>query len=329
MTHLRSPLHFAALLTTLVLLPAAAAQSTQEAGAAQSPRFGVPENYFGRFGGVTPILELDAKNDVTRIGLGRLPLPTEHDLRFTVANRPEQNLWDYSLSTRMNNTTYLVGIENDVRRAEVLHNPYTGPQFTGVVREKGLSELSAGYAFTALNGQAYIYNKAGLAASGERREPFTYSQVGTAYTEKVGGVSFRVAPLARLYLYPFEGKAHSSAEVLVSATATPTPQLLLEASHLERFAAGESVIPDYGQARAQETSLYATYRLPYAGDPAFGVGAVRGGYTHNWQNDWNYYRGDLFLRSNLLPVMVGPRAEYRVAPDGTGQWVYGFVTLGK
>ncbi|MDO4264664.1 MAG: hypothetical protein Q4C67_10755, partial [Deinococcus sp.] len=271
-------LRLTALLPLLALLPAAAAQ---ENTAPPSPRFGVPENYFGRFGGVSPILELNDKSNVTRIGLGGLPLPTEYDLRFTVANRPEQNLWDYSLSTRMNNTTYLLGIENNVRRAEVLHNPYTGPQFTGVVREKGLSELSGGYAFTALNGQAYIYNKAGLAASGAKREPFTYSQVGMAYTEKVGGINFRVAPLARLYLYPFGGKAHTSAEVLVSATAAPTPQLLLEASHLERFAAGESVIPDYGQARTQETNLYATYRLPYQNDPAFGVGAVRGSYTHN------------------------------------------------
>ncbi|GHG02941.1 hypothetical protein GCM10017783_14100 [Deinococcus piscis] len=327
-------LHSAALLLLLALAPAAAAQSTAAPPPAETAppaglRFGVPTNYFGRFGGVSPILELNDKNDVSRIGLGGLPLPTEHDLRFTVANRPDKDVWDYSISTRMNNTTYLIGIENDVRRAEVTHNPYTGPQFTGVLREKGLSELSAGYAFTALEGQAYVYNKAGVAASGEKREPFTYSQVGTAYTEKVGNIDFRVAPLARLYTYPFAGKVHSNAELTVTATTAPTPQLLLEATHLERFAAGDSVISEYGLGRAQETSLYATYRLPYAGDPAFGVGAVRGSYTHNWQNDWNYYRGDLFLRSNLLPVMVGPRAEYRVAPDGTAQWIYGFVTLGK
>ncbi|WP_261665076.1 hypothetical protein [Deinococcus sp. Marseille-Q6407] len=308
-----------ALLSLLALLPAAAAQDN-------SP-FRVPENYLGRFGGTSPIFELNDKSDITRLGLNGIPLPTNADIRFTVAKRP--NSWDLLLSTRRNDTTYLIGTENQVRRVEVSHNPYTGPQFTGLLREKGLSEVSAGYAFTTLDNKVYVYNKAGLAASGDLREPFTYTQVSTSYNDKVGEVNFRVAPLARLYTYPFEGKVHASAEVVVSANTRPTPQLLLEASHLERFATGDSVIPDFRQGRAEETNLNATYRVPYQNDPQFGIGALRGGYTHNWQNDWNYFRGDLFLRSNLLPFMAGPRAEYRLSPDGKGSWVYGLVTLGK
>lgn len=308
-------------LCAALLLPVASAQ------AEPGPRFGVPTDYFSRFGGAAPIFEVNDKNDLTRVGLSGVPLPTAYDLRFTVAKRP--TTWDYSLSTRMNDTTYLIGIENDVRRLEVTHNPYTGPQFTGLLREKGVSELSGGYAQTALDGKVYILNKAGLAASGDIFTPFSYSQVGATFTEQVGKVNFRVSPIARLNLYPVEQAAHSSAEVTVAATTALTPQLLLEASHIERFAAGKSVIPEYGFGRVQETNLYATYRLPYTTDPAFTVGAVRGGYTHNWQTDWNYFKGDLLLRSSAIPVMFGPRAEYRMAPDGTSSWVYSLVTLSK
>lgn len=318
----------AALYLVLPLLAFSGSIALAQSGATSSPSpFGVPSNYFSRFGGLSPILELDDKNDPSHIGLTGVPLPTEYDLRFTVAKRP--TTWDYSLSTRYNDTTYLIGTENDIKRIEVTHNPYTGAQFTGLLREKGLSELSGGYAQTALDGKVYFLNKAGLAASGQVFTPFAYSQVGGNVNQQVGKVSFRVSPLARIYLYPVEAETHSSAEVTFVATVPVTPQLLLEASHLERFAAGKSVIPEYALGRAQETNLYATYRLPYDTDPAFTLGAIRGGYTHNWQNDWNYFRGDVLLRSNALPIMFGPRAEYRLAPDGKGTWVYSLVTLGK
>lgn len=322
-----------AALASALLTPAAAQQQNpaqQEGSTPQSPpppRFGVPANYLGRFSGLSPVLETDDKSDITKLGLAGIPLPAEQDWRVLLVRRPDY--WDYTLSTRKNDTTYLVGKLDNIWRGEAVHDPYTGPQFRALLSFGGFSELSGGYAFTALDGKARILSKVGVAASGDIRTPFGYTQAGGTFGTRVGAVNFSVTPQARVYLYPFETSAYGSAEVVFAANTALTPQLLLEANHLERWSAGRSVIPEFAQSRAQETNLSATYRLPVEGDPAFGLGAVRGSYSHNWQNQWDYLRGDVLLRSSSLPVMMGPRLEYRSGPDGQGRWVYGLVTLGK
>lgn len=119
-------------------------------------------------------------------------------------------------------------------------------------------------------------------------------------------------------------EAQASLDLNLSANYSPMSGLVLEASHLERQAAGSVPIGDFGLGRHHESNFNVTYRL--AGlDTAFRLGAVRSRVTRNWTGDYTLLRGDVLLRSSALPSMIGPSIGYQWGPGGKDS--HGLISL--
>lgn len=306
-------------IAALLLSASAAAQSSPLSG------LRLPANYMSRFGSTELVLSSEAG-----YGVRAFPLMSPLDIRLSLVKAP--TYWDYSVSTRLNDTTLAVGTFYNTPRLEVTRDPATGFQYSGFLQGKGqLSRVSGGYAFTVAQGRVRVLNNVGVAIDPTRAAVYSQSEVGGGYGKSFGKLNTYFGSTARLYTFPMQRQMQGSLDAVVAASVSPVTGLTLDASHFERFVGGEVAVPAFGFGRYQESNASVTYRLPVsATPPAFMVGAVRSRLTHTWQNDYTYLRNDILFRLDALPSLVGPSIGYQWSPTGKdNKWVFSLVTLPK
>lgn len=308
-------------LLALGAVPAAGARAAPEG----SPLFGLklPPGYFNRFDRV----EVLASN-TDGYGTRFLPVPVTADLRVTLVKTPTG--LDYGVGTQMGNLGVLVGVFRGVPRAEMNQGLPSGFQWYGLVQGKGeLSRFALAYAHTGNEGRFRLLNAVGLASQAGVGAPYGYTEIGSYAPRTFGKLRTGVGLTGRLYTFPVQMDAQASFDLNLSASYSPLPGLVLEASHLERAAAGSVPIGGFGLGRVQESNFAATYRLAGA-DTALRLGAVRSRLSRNWTGDATSLRGDVFLSSSALPSMLGPSVGYHWGPGGRdGHWLISLVALPK
>lgn len=319
-----------ALPVTLLALGTLASAQT----AASTPAFGVrfPADYLSRFSSIDPLLE-----NSLGYGIRGFPLPFSQDIRVSLAKRP--NYWEYALSTRYQDTLFAVGVFDNgsaatagIPRAEITHDPFRGFQYSGRLQGNGAySRFTTGYAFTVAGDRVRVLNNVGVAFQGDVTAPYTQTEVSGSYGKSFGPLNLNFGTTARLFTFPVQGQLQGSVDLNVGGNVSLARGLTLEASQLERFAAGTVAIPDLNLSRYRQTDAALTYRLPApTGPSAFSVGGVRTRVTRDWTNDYTYLRNDLLFRSDALPVLVGPSVGYQWGPTtATSAWLIGISFLGK
>ncbi|MFC5848950.1 hypothetical protein [Deinococcus petrolearius] len=314
----------------LSLLGLGALASAQSA----APNFGVrvPTDYLSRLASIDPLLE-------SSIGYGvrGFPLPFTQDVRVSLAKRP--NYWEYAVSTRYRDTLFAAGVFDNgstatagIPRLEITRDPFKGFQYSGRLQGNGAySRFTAGYAFTVAGDRVRILNNAGVAFQGDVTAPYTQTEASGNYGKSFGPLNVNFGTTARLFTFPVQGQLQGSVDLSVGANVSPARGLTLEASQLERFAAGSVAIPDLNLVRYRQTDAAITYRLPApVGPSAFSVGGVRTRVTRDWTYDYTYLRNDLLFRSDALPVLVGPSVGYQWGPSAaTTTWLLGVSFLSK
>ncbi|WP_041227009.1 hypothetical protein [Deinococcus deserti] len=285
----------------------------------------LPPDYFSRFGGLQPVI-----SNTEGYGVRYFPLPFRQDIRLSVVKAP--TYVDVGVTARSNDTSFAIGRFYNTMTFEITRNPYKGVQFGGVVRDNGgLSNFSGGYAFTVLNDRVRILNNVGVAYKGDKAAPYTQSEVSAGYGKAFGKFNTYVAATGRYYLFPMQQQGQASVDLYAAVNVSPVRGLSLDASHFESFTSGTVAIPDFGRGRYEGSTLSATYRLS-SGWPSsvLGFGAVRTRVSRDWTNDYTYVHGDLFLRTDVLPAMVGPSIGYRFGPgNAEGAWLLSLVALPK
>lgn len=303
----------------LLLSASAAAQTSSVLG------LRLPPNYLSRFGSTELVLSSEAG-----YGVRYFPLMSPLDIRLTLVKAP--TYWDYSVSTRLNDTTLAAGTFYNVPRLEVTRDPYKGFQYSGFFQGKDqYSRVSGGYAFTVAQDRVRVLNNVGVAIAPTLAAVYTQSEVGGGYGKAFGKVNTYFGSTARLYTFPMQKQMQGSFDAVAVASVSPLSGLTLDASHFERFVGGKVAVPAFGLGRYQESNASVTYRLPVgATPPAFTVGAVRSRLTRTWQNDYTYLRNDVLFRLDALPSLVGPSIGYQWSPKGDdNKWVFSLVTLPK
>lgn len=291
----------------------------------------LPKDYWNRFNRIQAIAS-------TRDGFGvrYFPLPLEVDLRVTLAKRP--HYWEYGIGTRMYDTTFFAGIydngpdaQKGIPRVEATHDPFKGYQATALWQGEGaLSRFSVGHAWTFEQDKVRVLQNVGYATQNAVKEPFTETIASGYFPKSFDKVNTALSVTGRAYTYPLAQKAQASVDLTLSANVTPVPGLTFDGFHMERFAAGESVIPGFGFGRYRETALNTTYRMQYAADPEFAFGGVRERFNHYWTSNSSWAYGDLFFRTKYLPVLFGPSVGYYWSPDGkSNKWVISLTTAPK
>lgn len=325
----------------VLLSGVAAAQTTPDLG------IKLPPNYFSRFG-MTSLVASNAYG-VNGFGVRYFPLPLPADLRLSVVKRPLY--WEYALYTRQNDTTFQAGVfdngdaaKNGIMKVELDHNPRAGLQYAALIQDIDqptrvhVSRFSVGYANLFLNNRVRLLNNVGIAFQKEVVAPYTYSVLSGGYTQKVNTyVSLGVNAAGILYTFPAQKEYQASVDVTPNIQLRPTPELTLNARHLERFVTSTSPtppIPDFNLDRYQQTDASVDYRLPFKTD--FSVNMLRTRVTRDWTNNRTYLYNDILFRVNALPVIVGPTVGYQWWPankDGTKSvnthFTFGFSTAPK
>jgi hypothetical protein len=306
------------LLAGLAAFPVAGAQTT-------GAPFGLklPPGYMDRFG-ATAVMA----SSTSGFGVRYLPLPLAADLRVSLVKTPAS--LDYGLSGNLGTLNVAVGVFSGMPRAEMGQNLPSGVQWSGLVQgPEGLSRLTFGYALTQNEGRFRLLNAVGLAARSALSAPYSYSEVSNFAPRSFGKVNAALGTTGRLYTFPAQQEAQASFDLNLSANYSPLPGLLLEGSHLERFAAGSVPIADFGLGRYEESNFNVTYRLP-GPDSALRLGAVRSRLARNWTADYTYLYGDVLLRTSALPSMFGPSLGYQWGPGGRdAHWLISLVSLPK
>lgn len=310
-------------------------------GAASADQvFGVhlPDGYLGRFSSIEAVV-----SNTDGYGVRYLPLPLDPDIRITLLKTP--TYWDYGLTANYAGISMGAGVFYNVGKVYAQHDPWTGWQW-GVYTElpdllrpnsgtAPFSKAYVGYAFA--QDAARVMSNFGVAALKTPRNGDTwivgpYWQVVGSYDKGKDldpSVNVGINVTGRFYAYPLQGQAQGSLDITPRLQLRPLPGFTVDVSHLERFVQGEVQMGD-SYARYQESNATLTYRLKYATDPAFNLGALRARVTRNWTGDYTYVRGDVFFRSNALPVMVGPSIGYQFGPNGADSYfLWSLVTLWK
>lgn len=305
-------------------LLAGAALSLSTAAAQTTGGFQLPPDYFSRFGSLQAVV-----SNTEGYGVRYFPLPTPLDIRLTLVKAP--TYLDAAVSLRTNDTTFAVGKFYNVPTLQVTHDPYKGMQFSGILRDGGLSDFSGGYAFTLWNDRVRVLNTAGLAFKGDLAAPYTRTEATVGYGQTFGKFNTYAYATGRYYLFPAQWLGQLSADFYAAVNVSPLPGLVLDASHFERFVTGEVIIPEFGVSRYEQSTATVTYRLPGGWpSPVFGLGGVRARAVRDWTNDYTYVYGDLFFRTDSLPTMVGPSIGYRFDPGGkTGILLVSLVAIVK
>ncbi|MPY65229.1 hypothetical protein F8S09_00780 [Deinococcus sp. SDU3-2] len=283
--------------------------------------FQIPPNYLSRFASTELVISTEAG-----YGVRAFPLLFPQDIRVSVVKAP--TYWDYNVSTRVQDTTLAAGVFYNVPRLEVTHDPPKGLQFGGLIQGGGnLTKFSAGYAHLLWEDRARLLGNVGVAFVGGNGVPYAQTEATAGYGRSFGKLNTYVGGAARLFAFPVQRDAQGSVDAVVVLNTTPLPGLTLDATHFERFVTGEVAVPAFSLGRYNETKAGVTYRLP--GDPALGLGAIRTRLSHAWQSDVTTVWGDVLLRLNVLPSLVGPSVGYQWTPDGKGRWLISLVTLPK
>lgn len=325
------------LLTLILLSGGALAQSSVTPAPAQpsgleafAAKF--PPNYFSRFGSTTVLV---TQSD--GFGVRAFPLPLTQDIRFTLAKRP--NYWEYNVFTRYQGVLIAAGVfdngataKTGIPRAEMTYDPYTGVQWSAKWQGAGYhSKVSVGYAFTVANNKVRVLNNVGIAEQKGVVAPYTQSEVTARDTLKLNpATSVRGVATARLYTFPAQSTAQTSVDLTFGATYNPSRALLLDVSHLERFAFGKVAIPDFNFARYEETNGSLLLRTPINPNQSTGLGGFRIRATRNWTGDYTYLRGDILIYDKRLPVLIGPTIGYQWGPTTqTSTFLFGVSSAPK
>lgn len=322
-------------LRTTLALGAAALLGLGSVADAQS--LNLSRTYLTRLGSVSVVA-----SSTEGFGVRNFPLPTGEDIRFTVVRNTQYDYWDYGLTGQFKNLRAAAGVFSSVPKAELTYDQRDGMVGSVLIQGRnyaGLayhSHLYAGYSFTTDSNRVRILNVVGVAEQEVSRKgekyvlaPYLRSEMTTSHSAKFGVFNARLSTLGRLYAYPDQGTAQLSADVTPGVSVAPVPGLLLDASHLSRMVTGTSPIRDFNLVNLQQSTLIATYRLPVGKTPpAVMLGGLRGRLVRNWTNDYTYAYGDVFIRLDALPVMLGPSIGYQWTPGGrTDKWVFSLVTL--
>lgn len=307
-----------------------AAAGLPVAGAADTGNL-FPPDYFSRFGSIEVLA-----SSTSGFGVRAFPLPTPLDLRVSLAKRP--NYWEYALSTRQKDTTFLIGVldNGDTAtagrpRLEITHDPWKGFQFSGVAQGPGFhSRASVGYATLLANDRVRFVNDIGVAFQNEVVAPYTHSEIGGGYSQPISNkVNAGIQVTGRLYTFPTHQKYQGSVDITPSIEVRPTPQLTLQASHMERFVNGQVAIPDLNLTRYQETNASLSYRL--GGTADFSVGMLRTRVKEAWREKQTYLYNDVLFRVAALPVLVGPSIGYQWDQNNKAntRWIFSLSTAPK
>lgn len=320
-------------LRTTLALGAAVLLGLTSVGAAQG--LNLSRTYLTRLGSASIVA-----SSTDGFGVRNFPLPTGEDIRFTVVRNTVYNYWDYGVTGQFKNLKAAAGVFYSIPTAELTYDQRDGMVGSVLIQDRnyaGLdyhSHLYAGYSFTTDRNRVRILNVVGVAEQEDSKKrdvvaPYLRSEMTTAYSAKFGVFNARLSTVGRLYAYPEQGAAQLSADVTPGVSVAPVPGLLLDASHLSRMVTGTSPIRDFNLVDLQQSTLIATYRLPVGKTPpAVMLGGLRGRLVRNWTNDYTYAYGDVFIRLDALPVMLGPSIGYQWTPGGkTDKWVFSLVTL--
>ncbi len=306
-----------------------------------------PSDYAGRFGSLQAFADT-----TTGYGVRGFPLPFKIDARLTYIAHPKYQ--EYGVSARYLDTTYAAGsYQNDAAGAtrglthlEANHNPYVGWQYGGVYQEGGLSKLSGGYA--AVDGPVRLYTEAGYAFQDTTNSPFLHTEVSGGRSVTDGPYTVGAYATGRSYVFP--QAAQFSVDLSASVTLRPTDYSSFTLSQFERFAIGESAIPALAVGRYTQTNLDAVL-TPNARAGIFSMRSVEYHYQrsflaatdavngvsltvrtdvapavvfdltphHDFVAGETGLRADLYYRSDLLPVLIGPSVDYIWSPK-SNRW---------
>ncbi|MFC6592511.1 hypothetical protein ACFP81_11240 [Deinococcus lacus] len=307
-----------------LLSPAAQAQAP-----APSSPFGVqfPPDYLGRLGGTEPVASSESG-----FGVRNFPLPFSVPVSISLVKKP--NYWETSLNSRVDDTTYGIGIyDNGLNAKEGLfkvvadHDPWEGWQYGAMYQNQGaLSRVNLGYAALFDDRQLRLLGNVGLGAQGDLLTPYGQLQATRTFSVAKDNYNLRTSLTGRVFAYPVAGKAQGSLDTEFGATVRPVPQLNLSATHLERFVVGEAALSAQGFSRYQESNLDATYRLPTSEAP-LEFGALRSRLTQYWTSEETALRGDLLFKAEGLPSLIGPTVGYRWSKNAEGAWLFGITSL--
>jgi hypothetical protein len=308
-----------------------------------------PADYASRFGSVQAFADSS-----TGYGVRFFPLPFKADARLTYISHPKYQ--EYGLSVRYADTTFAAGrYQNDaadatlgVAHLEVTHNPYTGWQYGGIYQDTGRSSrLNLGYAVT--DGPVRLYSELGYAWQGTADAPYLHSELSGGKSVTEGPYTFGAYATGRSYVFP--QAAQFSIDVSASATIRPTSYSSFTVSQFERFAVGESPIPDLAVGRYTQTNLdavlnpnakagpFSLRNVEYHFQrsflaPTVAVSAVSTTLRaeiapflvldvtphHDFVASSTGFRADVFYRSPDVPVLIGPSFDYILSPSGN-RWV--------
>ncbi|GGR53377.1 hypothetical protein GCM10008959_13720 [Deinococcus seoulensis] len=312
---------------------AAAAPNTATTGAARTLQ--LPANYLVRFGSTQVVA-----SSTDGFGVRYLPLPLEKDIRVTLLRNTFYDYWDYGLTARDGKLSGALGVFASIPKAELTYDQRDGVIGSALWQGRNYSGLDyhshlyAGYSFTTDRNRIRILNTVGIAQQEDAKKvevttPYTRTEMTTAYSAKFGVANARLNTISRLYTYPMLGGVQASVDITPGVNLTLAPGLLIDASHLSRLVMGTSVIRDFNLADLQQSTVVATYKLPVSKpEPLATLGGVRGRVVRNWTGDYTYVYGDLFLRIDGLPTMLGPSVGYQWTPGGkTNKWLFSLVSL--
>jgi hypothetical protein len=302
-----------------------------------------PADYAGRFGSI------QAFADTTNgYGVRYFPLPLKVDARLTYISHPLYQ--EYGVSARYADTTFAAGkYENldggatdGVTHVEVIHNPYTGFQYGVIYQDKGRSSrITAGYALT--DGPLRYFGELGYAFQGKTDSPFLHLEIGGGRSVTDGPLTFGVYTTIRSYIFP--RTSQESLDLSGSVTYRPTDYSSVSVSDFERFAVGDSPIPDFALARYTRTNLDVVFTPKLNAGP-LSLRTVEYHLQHSFlatETEVNtvaatvrtdvasafvidltpHYdflanetgiRADLYYRSQDLPVLLGPSFDYIFSP---------------
>jgi len=309
----------------------------------------LPAGYGERFGSLQAYADA-----INGYGVRYFPLPFKADARLTYISHPLYK--EYGVSVRYDDTTYAAGrYQNDaagvtqgIAHLEITHNPYTGLQYGALYQDSGASSrFTAGYAVTA--GPLRYYSELGYAFQGKTDTPYAHFEVSGGKSVTDGPFTYGVAATVRSYLFP--ETSQESVDLSASVTVRPTDYLNFTVSQFERFFVGESPIPDLAVGRYTRTNIdvvllpkvkvgpfslrsteyhrqtsllrtetevntiASTFRTELAS--AFVVDLTP---HYDFVASESGVRGDLFFRTDALPVLVGPSFDYIWSPTSS-RWV--------
>lgn len=318
-----------------------------------SAQLRLPPDYFGRFGGLSTLGELD------HWGVRGFPLPLDQDVRLTLVRHPGYS--EFGLQTRVQDTTLTLGsFENTdgapaygVSRLEAIHDPASGVQLGVAIRGAGrVSTFSLGYAKAF--GPARALAEVGYAVQGGLRSPYAHLEVGAVAARSFGPLSLVLVQTARAFVFP-EG-TQVSADLAGNLTWRPDPALTFSLSHFERVVGGPATLSGLALGRERRSNLDLVYAPPGLGGPV-NLAGLEYHFERYWYDPrpsrnelsgtlrldfgavflklsprYDFSLRELGLRSALLyrvgGFALGPLVEYVRTPD-RARWSFGVAFAGS